>query len=389
MAHPLKDKLKEIPKAPGVYFWLDKNGEVLYVGRAVSLKNRLSQYFQKNLDARIAEMVGQAIDLKYIPCESLLEAIILEAEYIKKYWPKYNIVDRDDRSFIYVAIDEKADYPRPIIFRGRELKKFPSDKYRVFGPYQAYYLISSALRLLRRVFPYSTCTPRSGRPCFDYQIGVCPGACVEAISPEEYIKNIKKLILLLSGERTRLLKKLSKDNPEQARALRHLQEVTLLSREEDLSSPRLGRIEGYDISHFQGKESYASMVVFENGDRQSDEYRLFKIKEAPAGDDERGLLEVLTRRFKHEGWNRPDLVMIDGGSPQISFLSRELGKINIHIPMVGISKFGGDRLVFTKGVSKQFKELASVLKPTLLKVREEAHRFANYGRRRAKKPTII
>ncbi|PKM87890.1 hypothetical protein CVU83_02425 [Candidatus Falkowbacteria bacterium HGW-Falkowbacteria-2] len=389
MTHPLKVKLKEAPKTPGVYFWRNQNGEVLYVGRAVNLKNRLSQYFLSNLEPRMAEMVQQAVDLSYIQCESLLEAIVLEAANIKKYWPKYNVVDRDDRSFIYVAINEKSEFPRPIIIRGRELNKFPSDKYKVFGPYQAFYLINTALRLLRRVFPYSTCTPHSGRPCFDYQIGVCPGACVDAIESWEYKKNIKKIMMLLSGDRTRLLKKLEKENPDQARAFRHIQEVSLLSKEEDLSIPRLRRIEGYDISHFQGKESYASMVVFENGEKQGSEYRLFKIKDAPASDDERALLEVLTRRFKHENWPRPDLIMIDGGSPQISFLSRELGRLNIHVAMVGISKFGGDRLVFTKGVSKNFKDLAAVLKPTLLKVREEAHRFANYGRKRAKKQTAI
>lgn len=389
MPHPLTSKLKEVPKTPGVYFWRNKKGEVLYVGRAVNLKNRLTQYFQNNIEPRIAEMVEQAAGFSFIRCESLLEAIIIEAANIKKYWPKYNVVDRDDRSFIYVAINEKAKYPKPIIIRGRELNKFPSDNYKVFGPYQAFSLINTALRLLRRVFPYSTCTPHSGRPCFDYQIGVCPGACVDAISSLEYKKNINNIIMLLNGDRARLLKKLEKENPNQARALRHIQEVSLLSKEDDLTVPRLRRIEGYDISHFQGKESYASMVVFENGEKQGSEYRLFKIKEAPAGDDERALLETLTRRFKHQGWTRPDLIMIDGGSPQISFLSKELARLNIQVALVGISKFGGDRLVFTKGVSKNFKDLAAVLKPTLLKVREEAHRFANYGRKRGTKKLSI
>lgn len=385
MPHPLKKLLKEIPKTPGVYFWYGANKEILYVGRAVNLKNRLSQYFQKNIDSRIAEMVSQATDLKFTICESLLEAIILEASNIKKYWPKYNIVDRDDRSFIYIAINSKEEYPRPIIIRGQDLKKFPSRAYQLFGPYQSYYLMNSALRLLRRIFPYSTCTPKNGKACFDYQIGLCPGACIASISPTAYKKNIRNLILLLKGERQRLLQKLEKENPEQARALRHLQEVSLLSRENDLNQNRLQRIEGYDISHFQGKEAYASMVVFSNGEKQGSAYRLFKIKEAPAGDDERALLEALLRRFKHADWPRPEMIMIDGGSPQISFLTRELAKHNIVLPLVGISKFGGDRLVFPRGVKKNFKDLAAVLKPTLLQVREEAHRFANYGRKRGSK----
>lgn len=388
MLHPLQTILKNVPKTPGVYFWYGQKGEILYVGRAVNLKNRLSQYFQKRIDSRIAEMVAQAQDLKFTPCDSLLEAIILEAANIKKYWPKYNIVDRDDRSFVYIAINLKEEYPKPIIIRGQDLKKFPSRAYKLFGPYQSYRLINTALHLLRRIFPYSNCRPHQGKACFDYQIGICPGACIDAISPQEYKKNIKKLILLLSGERQRLLTKLEKENPEQAKALKHLQEVSLLNKEDDLHSPRLQRIEGYDISHFQGKESYASMVVFINGEKQSSQYRLFKIKEAPAGDDERALLETLTRRHRHEEWPKADMIMIDGGSPQISFLSRELAKLNIVLPLVGISKFGGDKLVFPKGVKQNFKDLAKLLKPVLLQVREEAHRFANYGRKRAKSLTM-
>ncbi|MCX6798389.1 MAG: hypothetical protein NTX66_04245, partial [Candidatus Falkowbacteria bacterium] len=121
------------------------------------------------------------------------------------------------------------------------------------------------------------------------------------------------------------------------------------------------------------------------------EYRLFKIEEAPAGDDERALSEMLLRRFKHLDWRQPDIIMIDGGSPQISFLSKVFKRNNINIPLVGISKLGGDRLVYSSGVNKNFRALTENLKPTLLKLRDEAHRFANYGRKRSrqfKKPLI-
>ncbi len=377
----LKNKLKTIPKKPGVYFWFDKNGKVLYVGRATSLKARLSQYFQKNIDRRIREMVEQAADLKYEVTDSLLEAIILEAKNIKKFWPKYNIVDRDDRSFIYVVIP-KTNYPKPLIVRGTDLKKFPASRAKVFGPYQSFTLLQSALRLIRRLFPYSTCVPRSGHACFDYQIGLCPGACLGVITPRDYQKNINNITLLLSGEKKKLLKKLAKENPDKAKAFKHLQDVALLTREDNLGEAKINRIEGYDISHLAGKESYGSMVVFENGEATRAEYRLFKIKEAPAGDDERALAEVLTRRFNHPEWTRPDLIMIDGGSPQISFLNRLFEAHNIKIPLVGISKFGGDKLVFTAKTKKPIRDLANNIKATLLKVREEAHRFANYGRKR-------
>jgi len=377
----LKKILKTIPQKPGIYFWLDKNRKILYVGRATNLKNRLSQYFQKNIDSRIAEMVATATDLKYEETDTLLEAIILEAKNIKKYWPKYNIVDRDDRSFIYVVITHSS-YPTLLIVRGTDLKKFPAAKNKVFGPYQSFYLLQSALRLIRRVFPYSTCVPNSGRACFNYQIGLCPGTCLGIISKQDYQKNIKNIILLLSGEHKRLSKKLMKENPEQFKALKHLQDVSLLTRENNLNEAHLNRLEGYDISHHQGKEAYGSMVVFENGEATPPQYRLFKIKEAPAGDDERALSEVLLRRFKHSEWPRPELIMIDGGIPQISYLTKIFQTNNINIPLVGISKFGGDKLVFSAGTQKPLRELADNIKPTLLKIREEAHRFANYGRKR-------
>jgi excinuclease ABC subunit C len=377
----LKAKLKIIPQKPGVYFWFDKTGKVLYVGRATSLKARLSQYFQKNIDQRIAEMVEQAVNIKYKTTDNLLEAIILEATNIKKYWPKYNVKDRDDRSFIYVVIP-KTEYSRPIIVRGTDLQKFPASRAKVFGPYQSFHLLQTALRLIRRLFPYSTCIPNSGRACFDYQIGLCPGACIGAISAKDYQKNINNIILLLNGEHKKLTKKLVKENPETAKAFKHLQDVSLLTRDDDLGETKINRIEGYDISHLTGKESYGSMVVFENGEVNRNEYRLFKIKEAPAGDDERALTEVLLRRFKHPEWPLPDLIMIDGGSPQISFLSRIFNANNIGIPLVGISKLGGDKLVLAVKAKKPLRDLANNIKPTLLKVREEAHRFANYGRKR-------
>lgn len=378
----LKEKSKLAPKKPGVYFWLGKSQEVLYVGRSSNLNNRLKQYWQKNIEARIAEMVDTASGLRYEETDTLLEAIILEAKYIKKYWPKYNVRDRDDRSFLYLVIG-KADFAKPIIIRAGELKKFNSKQVDIFGPYQSRVMLQNALRLIRRVFPYSTCRAGSGKSCFDYQIGLCPGSCISQISADDYRKNIDNIRLLLNGHKKRLVKKLAKDDKEKLKSLKYLQDVSLLNREDYLRQGNLFRIEAYDISHHGGQESYGSMVVFENGERNKDEYRLFKIKEAPAGDDERALLEVLSRRLKHEEWPLPDLLLIDGGSPQISFLSRELAELNINLPLVGISKLGGDKLVFPKKTNKAWRDLMENLKPVLLKSREEAHRFANFARLRS------
>ncbi len=383
----LKNKQKKAPKKPGVYFWLDKMGHVLYVGRATSLRNRLGQYFQKDIDSRIAEMVSLAYDLRFEETETLLEAIILEAKYIKKYWPKYNVKDKDNRSFIYIVIP-KVNFAKPIIVRERDLNKFPTKTAYVFGPYQSFQLLEKALRLIRKIFPYGTCRPGQGKACFDYQISLCPGACIGAISKSDYKKNIDNIRLFLSGDKKRLMNKLIKTNPEKAKALQHLHDVSLLSRDNDLKEKRLNRIEAYDISHHAGKEAYGSMVVFSDGEADNASYRIFKIKDAPGGDDERALEEVLRRRFVHVEWPMPDLIVIDGGSPQISFLSKIFSGA-AYPPMVGISKFGGDKLVYPSGAKKEWRDLAESIKGVLLKAREEAHRFANRGRKKAAQKSFL
>jgi len=382
----LKGKLKNIPDKPGVYRFLDKTGNILYIGRASSLKKRVSQYFLKNIEARIAEMVSLATDIKYQETDTILDSVVLEANLIKKYWPKYNVKDKDNRSFVYVVIARK-DFTSPIIVRGTELKKFPRNSTHIFGPYQAQGLIKNALRIIRRVFPYSTCSISSGRPCFDYQIGLCPGACIDKISKKDYQNNIKNIELLLFGKKKQLMKKLLNENEEQARSLMHLQDVSLITNEDSILGG-VNRIEGYDISHFTGKESYGSMVVFSSGVPDKTEYRLFKIKEAPASDDLRSLEEVLVRRLRHKEWIRPDLMMIDGGKPQIDFIDKYFKDNNINIPIVGISKYSGDKLIFPKGANKEFRHLAGSIKGTLVRVRDEAHRFGLSASRRKRRKLL-
>ncbi len=391
--------MKSFPDRPGVYRFLDAKGGILYIGRATSLRKRVSQYFRKDIDPRIAEMVDLARDIKYIETDSVLEAIVLEANLIKQHWPKYNVKDKDNRSFLYIVIP-KVDYPKPLIVRHRELEKFSPVNAHIFGPYQSVTLLKHALKLIRRIFPFSTCAIGSGpvkspagdhvasKPCFDYQIGLCPGACIGAISKSDYQKNINNIILFLSGEKKKLMTKLKKENPEKIASLRHIQDVSLISREE-LGVETFGthRIEGYDISHLTGKETYGSMVVFIDGQPDANQYRLFAVKEA-TNDDLHSLEEVLTRRFNHPEWEYPDIIMIDGGKPQIDHISGVLRKRNIAIPIVGISKYGGDMLVFPLGVKTSVRDLARSLKPVLLRVRDEAHRFALRSSRRKRDRNI-
>lgn len=384
MLKKISDKIKKFPLKPGVYLFLDKKGKVLYVGRAVSLRRRVLNYAQKKLDPRIGEMVSLAKNIKFHKTDNLLEAVILEANLIKKHWPKYNVKEKDNRSFIYIVISKKDDFPKPIIIRGNEIKnlKFGIKNFYVFGPYQSLNVVVGALKIIRRIFPYSTCLPGKGKPCFDYQIGLCSGICVNAIDKKAYKKIIDNIILLLSGKKKRLIEKLKKENPQKAEFLKHIQDVSLIVREEN-DFQKFYRIEGYDISHFAGKETYGSMAVFIDNKSEKKDYRLFKIKDAPQNDDLRSLSEVITRRLKHFEWRLPNLILIDGGRPQISFIDKTLKILKTNIPIVGISKFAGDKLVFPTGIAKNLKELISSNKQTLLKVRDEAHRFAiKAGRRK-------
>lgn len=380
----IKDKIKNISKGSGVYFWLDSRGIVLYVGRATNLKNRLKQYFLPSIDARIKEMVSLAKKIKVIETKTLLEAIILEAKYIKKYWPKYNIKDRDDRSFVYIVIPKK-DFTYPLICRGKDLKNFSEEDDGIFGPYQSVSLVNNALRIIRRIFPYGTCKANSGKACFDYQIKLCPGSCLGLISKKDYQKNIKNIILLLEGRKDFLLKKLSKENPSQAKALKHLQDVSLLEKDNNIANTNFDRIEAYDISHFSGKNAYGSMVVFNfEGRAEKSQYRLFKIKNEFLSDDLRALSEVLSRRLEHREWGYPDLILIDGGRPQIDFLSKLFKKYKIK-NVVGLSKFAGDKLVFLPNSNIDFREKVSKIKNILISARDEAHRFANSARKKSQK----
>ena len=376
-----------MPDSPGVYMFLDKKGVILYVGRATNLKRRTASYFRNDIDPRIKEMVSLAVKVKHIVAESVLETFILEANLIKKHWPKYNVREKDDRSFVYIII-AKADYPKPIIARGKDLKNFPTGgSVKIFGPYKSLRITGEVLKIARRIFPYGVCKPNQGKPCFHYQIGLCPGACIGVISKKDYQKNINNLILFLSGEKKRLIKKLTKEDPKRAESLKHIQDASLLIREEDIGAEKekLKRLEAYDISHFAGKETYGAMAVFSNGEENKDEYRLFKIKNALPNDDLGALKEMMERRLKHKEWQFPDLMVVDGGRPQVLAISRILRENNINIPMLGVSKLGNDKLVFPLGTKKSFQELAEVSKNILLRARDEAHRFANFARKRRKK----
>lgn len=376
----LRETARQLPDRPGIYQFLDSEGEILYIGRATSLKRRVANYFRSNIDPRIAEMVSLAHEIRHREMDSVLDAIVLEANLIKQYWPKYNVLDKNNKSFTYIVIP-KVDFAKPLIVRGRELEKFPTADNQIFGPYQSQYLVRRALKIIRRLFPYSTCKHASGKPCFDYQLGLCPGSCIEAIDAKAYRQNIRNMIEFLSGNKQRLIKRLMKSNPETAQALEHIYDVPLMTRDDLGFDATPNRIEAYDISHLTGREVVGAMTVFTDGVADSSQYRLFNIRSV-ANNDIYALTEMLERRFRHSEWPLPKFILIDGGRPQIDAVSKLFDKLHIAIPFVGLSKFAGDELIFPASASPNMRELANSIKRTLQAVRDEAHRFGRQASRR-------
>jgi excinuclease ABC subunit C len=397
----VKVKNKSLPDSPGVYLMKDEDAKIIYVGKAVSLKRRVSSYFQKPHDARIQEMVSKIRAIDYIQKPTAIEALILEANLIKYYFPYYNIREKDNKSFLYLVITNE-DFPRPLFIRGTELPDDSDKQYKaVFGPYTSPRSLRAALDLVRKAFPWSTCEPGQDRPCFYYHLKLCPGVCIGAISKKEYGKIIRDLIRFFDGKKDDVLKQFTKDMKlaakerryEDAKVFRdkvyfleHIQDVAVLKREDnDVDKIRegeaavnlFGRVEGYDISNISGTSSVASMVVFENGAPAKAEYRKFRIKTVVGSNDVASMRETLTRRLRND-WRHPDLILIDGGWPQVNAAKEVVREFDLGIPVVGLAK-GPNRDKDELICDQNNLEICAVCerhKDLLVAVRDESHRFA-------------
>jgi excinuclease ABC subunit C len=265
---------------------------------------------------------------------------------------------------------------------------------------------------VRKIFSYTTDRENTGKPCFHYQIGLCPGVCIGQADKKAYAEVIRNLILFFRGDKKRLLARLKKQNPEAIKSLQHVSDVSLLSGADTLMKQggqfSVGRIEGYDISHLSGKEPVGSMVVFENGEKDPSQYRIFKIRgdvseaaATPRGSrgevrsyDDLGMLrEVLERRLRHTEWPLPDVFFIDGGLLQAKTARDTLARYQIFVPVIGLNKSGKhaasagkeDKLV-ALNAKKTGKELLLGSKKLFQEVRNEAHRFAiGFSRRQTRK----
>ena len=379
-----QEKIKNIPDKPGIYLFY-KGRELLYVGKATSLRSRVRSYLNPKTMRPIETLINEVNVVRYKETESVLEALILEAEYIKKFKPKYNVEGKDDKSWNYLILT-KEDFPKLMAIRGRNLK----DNYLyVFGPY-AQIKTTEMLKLLHSLFKVSRCNPNSKRHCFDYQLGNCLGVCKNEISVKDYKqKVIKPLILFLEGKKKKLLTELKKkmklvslnDNFEEAKRLRNqiyslekIRDFSLIDKsfiEKSFNDFSFQRIEGYDISNLGKTNKVGSMVVFIDSFPSKKDYRKFKIKTVEGQSDVDCLKEVIKRRINHKEWDWPQVVLVDGGKPQVNAIKPLLEKTII----IGIAK--GKRRKKNEFIfDNKDKEIIEKNKDIFIKVRDEAHRFA-------------
>ncbi len=428
MNKKLEQKLKDLPKSPGIYFHKDKTGEIIYVGKAAVLRNRVRQYFQvsRSRDPKTELLVADIADTDWQVVDSEVEALFLEAEMIRRYMPKYNILLRDDKSMTYLRINFKDKYPN-LTYTRRPI----DDSADYYGPYLSALALKKALKYLRRAFPYSTHTTLPKRACLQVHLGLCPGPETGELSENAYKASLKKLVRVLKGQRKTLISELEKDmktyakNSEfekaaQARnqlfALKNLSQQVIFSDKEfldiskdhalieltDLLSlkkpPR--RIEGYDISHMSGTDTVASMVVFVNGASDKASYRKFKMR-VPGNDDFAHMHEAMSRRFSDKNikaWGKPDLLLIDGGKGQLESAIAVLRDKDIKLPVIGLAKkreeivvrndwphtaLNQEVVLRLRGFSRVSDDFTLVDLPNntnivklLQRVRDESHRFA-------------
>ncbi len=390
-----------LPDTPGVYLFKKRDGTVLYVGKATSLKRRASQHFERPHNRLIEEMTRQAETLGYLSTASALEALILEANLIKAYFPPFNTRDKDDKSFSYLVFTREP-FPKPLLVRGNDLHSKKNAYLAVYGPYTSVRSLRAALDWLRRIFPWSTCEHAVGKACFSSHIGLCPGVCIGRISQADYRRIIRDLMAFFEGKKGVVLRRIHRDmllaakeqrfeNAAQLRgkvfALEHIKDVALLKREDDdvsmidtrvLPVEFFGRIEGYDISHVSGSQTVASMVVFEGGEPAKGEYRKFRLRTIDGPNDVASIKETLMRRLRHAEWPRPNLFLIDGGLPQVRAAEGVLHALGVQVPVIGLAK-GPTRKKLELVCTKRCQAICYLAQEHLLllaRVRDEAHRFA-------------
>ncbi|MDB5194275.1 MAG: UvrABC system protein excinuclease subunit [Parcubacteria group bacterium] len=398
----------DLPDCPGVYYFLGPKKEILYVGKATSLKERTKSYFTKDLmSARgplLVKMMQEAVDLKWTTTDSVLEALIYEANQIKKHNPPYNTAEKDNKSFNMVVITDE-DFPQLLVMRSRSVAHWNAiskgmKAKAVYGPFPHGGELREALKIIRRIFPYrdNKCTPAPEqrdpihpRPCFNAQIGLCPGVCAGWVGKTEYRKQVKRIRMFFEANKAELVKDIEGEMKACAKeqkfeeanafkgmlyALEHIQDIALIKRDiERVESADTVRIEAYDIAHMSGKSTVGVMTVIEDGELEKSQYRKFRIR-GKAGkvgvDDTSNLKEVLRRRFTHAEWQFPNIIAVDGGVAQINAAKEILKELDLDIALVSVLKDTRHKAKEILGDEQAKKDWEK----SILLANAEAHRFA-------------
>ena len=429
----LKEKLGNLPTTPGVYIYQDAHGVIIYVGKAKNLKSRVSSYFRLNLDrnSKTFALVSNINDMRIIEVESELEALILEAELIKKHMPQFNISLKDDKSYLYLGIrSEKVDVEGKLtnVQKVETFRKPDTGKYEhYYGPFPDGGSVKKLVRTLRKIFPFRDCSTNKYEkykklktPCLYGHLNLCPAPCVNgtAVLPV-YKSNIRTINSILSGKTSKLINAMERqmkgystsENYEKAATIRDtLQKFRYVRQSfrlpgeyienpyllDDLARSALDdlvkivpvlkqlptRIECYDISNISGKEAVGSMVTAINGRIDKREYKRFRIKAKSTPDDFFMLYEVLFRRLLHEtdpkrkSWGLPSLIVLDGGKGQLSSGMEVMTKLNVDIPMIGLAKKEETVVFFDNGFHELVLGTGSPGMRLLINLRDESHRFA-------------
>ena len=401
---------QKLPNQPGVYLFKDKSGLVLYVGKALNLKKRVRNYFDKQpKEKRIENLLKEAQKIDFIEVSSEIEALLLEARLIKQHWPKYNVRLKDDKRYLYVGIT-KEKYPKIALIRQPEREE---KLLAWYGPFPTAASLKEILRLLRRVFPYRTCRQLTDKSCLYYHLNLCPGMCLRETT--DYRQTIKKIMMFLDGRINPLVSNLKKEMKkaageqkyEQAGQIkRQIQMIEILlaghgkDQDEEKSQRQLDelrkllvqysgiepmviqRLEAYDVANLGENLIVGSMVVFTEGEPDKSQYRQFKL--TWSGGDPGGIKQILSRRLTHQEWLFPQVILVDGGKTQVAAAFEALREKNLFktIPVLGLAK-KEERIFIPKVIKekivswKTFEYQSSSLVHQLLQqARDEAHRFA-------------
>jgi len=394
-----KDLTKiKLPDAPGVYFFLGARKEILYIGKATSLRSRVRSYFASDLREKrsglIEQMVADAKTIEWTETDSVLEALILETNLIRTHKPHHNTRSKDDKSYNHLVITNE-EWPRVLVVRGKDLTEQyePSEIKYEFGPFPSGALFKEALKIIRKLFKfYDTKDPvgaektkfSRGKIDFNRQIGLYPNQN----NKREYLRTIRHIKLFFEGKKHLIIKELEKDMMRLAKnlqfeeagnrkkkifALQHIQDIALVKDDaRHYRDDKRIRIEAYDVAHLGGQNMVGVMTVVEGGEPAKSEYRKFKIKTVSGSNDPAALKEVLERRFAHPEWPYPQLLVVDGSTAQKNVAQYVLKKNNLVIPVVAVvknDKHKPERLVGAKKYLENYQN-------EILLANAESHRYA-------------